>query len=106
MLQVATGIAYLHENQIVHRFALFLIVFCVVATGVTDSLYRDLKLENALLKNDNGQEVVRLSDFGLSRFFSFQKEMTTSIGTEPYMSPEQVCQIVYELARSLTLTCV
>jgi serine/threonine protein kinase len=60
---MAEGLSYLHENAIVHR---------------------DIKLENAMLSGD----VVKLTDFGLSRFYD-NDSMVTAIGTESFMSPQQ-----------------
>mmetsp|Transcript_69934 Transcript_69934/g.158087 ORF Transcript_69934/g.158087 Transcript_69934/m.158087 type:complete len:579 (-) Transcript_69934:382-2118(-) len=67
-LGVATGMAYLHANQVVHR---------------------DLKPENVLLSSKG---VVKLCDFGLSRLFDSTQsaglQMTSPVGTPAYMAPE------------------
>eukprot|EP00605_Chrysophyceae_sp_TOSAG23-4_P000510 GSChrysophyteH1.ASY1.ANO1.572.1 assembled CDS len=55
-----------------------------------DVVYRDLKPENILLCSDGH---LKLTDFGLSRFFETHDIITRSFcGTEQYMSPEMLLQ--------------
>lgn len=54
-------------------------------------IHRDLKLQNILLKkNENGKNIWKLIDYGVSRqFVTFFKQYYTSfVGTIPYMAPE------------------
>lgn len=83
--RLASSIAYLHDNDIVHR---------------------DLKLENILLsKNDADPDDrfnIKVTDFGLSFLtggnstFGSDKMMTTTCGTPMYMAPEILeCSVGY-----------
>lgn len=58
--QVGLGLNYLHSIGITHR---------------------DIKTENVLIKGD----ILKIADFG---FATQSKELTTQLGTKPYMSPE------------------
>ena len=54
-------------------------------------IHRDLKLQNILLKkNENGQNIWKLIDYGVSRqLVTLSKKYYTShVGTIPYMAPE------------------
>ena len=57
-------------------------------------IHRDLKPENLFLTELNGQRVVKLLDFGISRYADPGEvrvtQTHTSFGTPLYMSPEQV----------------
>lgn len=73
--RLSSTIAYLHDNDIVHR---------------------DLKLENILLRGDGTDDDfnIKVTDFGLSFLtggsstFGNDKMMTTTCGTPMYMAPE------------------
>jgi mitogen-activated protein kinase kinase 1 len=59
----------------------------------TKLLHRDLKPSN-LLANSHG--CVKISDFGVSRFFrSNKQEADTMVGSKPYMSPERILGKTY-----------
>lgn len=64
---IAAGVAYLHERGIVHR---------------------DLKPGNIFYDDD--QQVVKIGDYGLSKFISSSRRsgQTESVGTFHYMAPE------------------
>lgn len=64
---IAAGVAYLHEKGIVHR---------------------DLKPGNIFYDDD--QKVVKIGDYGLSKFISCSRRsgQTESVGTFHYMAPE------------------
>jgi serine/threonine protein kinase len=68
-LEIAKGLEYLHSQKIIHR---------------------DIKPQNILIKKENNEFKVKLSDFGISK----KKENQTSsftlnaFGTLIYMSPE------------------
>jgi serine/threonine protein kinase len=47
-------------------------------------MHRDLKLENWLLQ-DESERVLKLIDFGLSKFFQRQELMTQSVGSFYYV---------------------
>jgi len=65
--QLLEGVAYLHDNDITHR---------------------DLKPENILLDDEVVPSVLKIADFGLSRFVSETSLMETLVGTPSYLAPE------------------
>jgi eukaryotic-like serine/threonine-protein kinase len=74
MVQICAGLAHAHEKGLVHR---------------------DLKPSNILITlGDDGQDVVKVVDFGLAKAINAEQDLTTTgqiFGTPLYMSPEQ-CQ--------------
>jgi serine/threonine-protein kinase len=79
MAQILRGVAEGHKRGIVHR---------------------DLKAENILLTSENGEEIVKIMDFGIAKVLWAQESpqsqsnafLTTermAVGTPEYMSPEQ-----------------
>uniref|UniRef100_A0A0P6D808 Mitogen-activated protein kinase kinase kinase n=1 Tax=Daphnia magna TaxID=35525 RepID=A0A0P6D808_9CRUS len=67
-VQIASGMHYLHQNNIMHR---------------------DLKSPNILLDANN---VVKITDFGTCRTFNNQSVLMTVIGTYAWMAPEVICK--------------
>jgi len=66
--QMAIGVKYLHERSITHR---------------------DLKPENILLTSpDTNETLIKITDFGLSRFINETSLMKTFCGTPNYLAPE------------------
>ncbi|CAD5115332.1 DgyrCDS4314 [Dimorphilus gyrociliatus] len=65
--QIVLAIKYLHDQGITHR---------------------DLKPENILLLSDKEDTVVKVTDFGLSKFVDSKTLMTTFCGTPNYLAPE------------------
>jgi len=63
--QILEAVAYMHSNGIAHR---------------------DLKPENLLVTGEN-QDVIKISDFGLSKDFG-NDNLKTSCGTPDYVAPE------------------
>jgi len=64
--QIVDAIDYIHDRGIAHR---------------------DLKPENILLKSKN-EEIIKVTDFGLSRIISEGSFMKTMCGTPQYLAPE------------------
>jgi len=64
--QMLQAIKYLHDKGIAHR---------------------DLKPENILLKDENS-DIIKISDFGLSRVVGQASFMKTICGTPQYVAPE------------------
>ena len=70
MTQIAKGVVFLHFKNVVHR---------------------DIKPGNILLKNENGYAVVKLGDFGLSKFLDpddMTSAMSSNVGTQWFKAPE------------------
>lgn len=69
VIQVCTGVAYLHDHGIVHR---------------------DIKPENLLFMSPSETSELLIADFGLSRIIDEEKlnMLMTTCGTPSYMSPE------------------
>jgi len=65
--QMATAIKYLHDQGITHR---------------------DLKPENILLSTDELDTLIKVTDFGLSKFVDAGSMMKTFCGTPTYLAPE------------------
>lgn len=72
--QIVKGLKYLHDNDIIHR---------------------DLKPHNILLKNVNGENVVKICDFGLAKNKVEDFEQGTICGTPLYMAPEIITEGKY-----------
>lgn len=68
MAKIVSAILHLHERNICHR---------------------DLKPENILFEvRGSKRSEIKLIDFGLSKYFSDETQMTTKLGTPYYVSPE------------------
>jgi len=65
--QLLEGVAYLHAKGITHR---------------------DLKPENILLNHKDNPSILKVTDFGLSRFVSETSLMESLVGTHSYLAPE------------------
>ncbi|KAJ4439911.1 hypothetical protein ANN_08041 [Periplaneta americana] len=65
--QIIKAVKYLHDNKITHR---------------------DLKPENILLATERRETLVKVSDFGLSKFVNSQSILKTYCGTPLYVAPE------------------
>ena len=60
-------------------------------------MHRDLKPENLLCeKNDDGQVMVKLTDFGFATYFDPDKPQTLSLGSPLYMAPELCNETQYD----------
>ena len=78
MLQILSAIRYCHEKNIVHRYKYIYIYI----------YYRDLKLENLLLENENEDSILKVIDFGTSKIFNQDEMMNERFGTPHYIAPE------------------
>jgi serine/threonine-protein kinase Chk2 len=68
--QMAIGVKYLHDKSITHR---------------------DLKPENILLTSpDTNETLIKITDFGLSRFISETSLMKTFCGTPNYLGKNEI----------------
>ncbi|KAJ9083438.1 serine/threonine protein kinase, variant 4 [Entomophthora muscae] len=76
--QILSGIHFLHVNEILHR---------------------DVKPENVLIINKNTLHI-KLSDFGLARFFDKRKTFSSLVGSPSYAAPE-----VNNFSASRSYTC-
>lgn len=65
--QLLSSVKYLHDEGITHR---------------------DLKPENVLLVNDDEETLLKVTDFGLSKFVGENSLMKTLCGTPSYLAPE------------------
>ena len=74
MVQIANGIKYLHKYGIVHR---------------------DLKPENIMITKQNGSDIIKIMDFGLSKIVSSQEKLVDGYGTLSYVSPEVLLRTPY-----------
>ena len=79
MLQSASSVAFMHRQD-------------------PPVIHRDIKLENIMMKREDGEAIVKLTDFGLSKIcdqeqalskaFHEGQYMTTTCGSQYYMAPE------------------
>lgn len=67
--QMLLAVKYLHDNKISHR---------------------DLKPENILLVGEENETLIKVTDFGLSKFVGEVSFMKTQCGTPTYLAPEIV----------------
>jgi len=66
MLQLVDVVAFAHERNIIHR---------------------DIKPANVIVKSDGS---VKLLDFGIAKELKSEPYSRTSVGTKPFMAPEQI----------------
>jgi len=69
MKQILSAVAYCHANNIVHR---------------------DLKPENILFEGKKSDSLVKVIDFGTSRFYETKNKMNGRFGTPYYIAPEVI----------------
>eukprot|EP01100_Stratorugosa_tubuloviscum_P008637 TRINITY_DN359_c0_g1_i1.p1 TRINITY_DN359_c0_g1~~TRINITY_DN359_c0_g1_i1.p1 ORF type:complete len:346 (+),score=85.84 TRINITY_DN359_c0_g1_i1:35-1072(+) len=72
--QIVSAVDYLHSNGIAHR---------------------DLKPENLLSAEVDGEEIIKIADFGFSKNFGEEK-LTTSCGSPGYVAPEVLTSETYD----------
>jgi len=73
--QIVCAVSYLHDIGVVHR---------------------DLKPENLLCSGHGENEIVKIADFGLSKFHSDEDKLMTSCGTPGYVAPEVLLSERYD----------
>lgn len=78
VMQLINGFAELSRNGIIHRYYW--------------SWYRDIKPTNILVKN----KIIKLADFGLSRYSDKMSYMNSIVGTPAYMAPQVLNREVFE----------
>jgi len=79
--QILSAVQYLHSEGVVHR---------------------DLKPENLLCNDDkDGNIHIYVADFGLSRLFNEDEQLTTYCGSPEYVAPEVLACAPYEKAVDL-----
>ncbi|XP_044728383.1 ovarian-specific serine/threonine-protein kinase Lok [Chrysoperla carnea] len=66
-------------------YQIILAVYYLHQQGIT---HRDLKPENILLSENRPDTIVKVSDFGLSKFVNEETVLTTVCGTPMYVAPE------------------
>ena len=60
-------------------------------------MHRDLKPENLLCeKSENGQVMIKLTDFGFATYYDPSKPQTLSLGSPLYMAPELTKEVEYD----------
>ncbi|KAK0084093.1 hypothetical protein PV326_006419 [Microctonus aethiopoides] len=78
----------LTENQV--KFIFYQLVRAVNYLHTNGITHRDLKPENILLASDSDYPLVKITDFGMSKFVDAQTMMKTYCGTPSYVAPEIV----------------
>jgi serine/threonine protein kinase/predicted negative regulator of RcsB-dependent stress response len=74
LIDVLTGLVYLHKNGIIHR---------------------DLKPQNILIKNSTFGSMAKITDFGISKHIGSLNTNSQLMGTVEYMAPEQFSPLKY-----------
>jgi serine/threonine protein kinase len=76
MYQIASGIKYIHQFGIVHR---------------------DLKPENIMLSNNSQNPLIKIMDFGLSKFLGPLEKACDGFGTLSFVAPEVLIRQPYSI---------
>ena len=79
---------YLHDRGITHRDLKVSCLFLVCVIIYFSVLLWLLQPENILLASDNEETLIKVTDFGLSKFVGEQSLMKTLCGTPSYLAPE------------------
>lgn len=74
ILQIASGINYLHHFGIIHR---------------------DLKPENIMMTDKSEHAIVKIVDFGLSKVLGISEKSNDAYGTLAYAAPEVIKKVFY-----------
>ena len=61
-------------------------------------IHRDIKPANILFKRENGKDVAKLTDFGLSKILSEDALTESSSGTPLFLAPEVYARKSYSVA--------
>jgi len=84
-----------HLDELTCKKILWKILDCCSYLHAIGVVHRDLKPENILLASDLDDSDVRLTDFGLSKFFTPKELMNDPCGTVAYVAPEVLQQKGY-----------
>lgn len=82
-------------DEITCKKILWKILDCCSYLHAIGVVHRDLKPENILLASEEDDSDIRLTDFGLSKFFTPQELMSDPCGTVAYVAPEVLQQQGY-----------
>lgn len=97
-LELVSAIKYCHENGVVHRYLILLMIILSSYFIDKKTIFRDIKCENLLMDTHYR---IKLSDFGFARNNMIKKngQMKTSntfCGSYAYASPEILKGIPYQ----------
>jgi len=85
-IQIALGVRYLHNNNIIHR---------------------DLKTKNIFIHKVRNYSIIKIGDFGIAKIIQPEHNSNTIIGTPNFMSPEiYKCEVYNKKTDIWSLGCI